>query len=314
MSRSKSVFVHPNALVESDDIGEGTRVWAFAHVLAGAQIGRDANICDHVFVEGGVTLGNRVTVKSGVQLWDGLHAEDDVFIGPNASFTNDNFPRSKQRPERFEQTILRRNSSIGAGATVLGGTTVGIHAMVGAGAVVTRDVPPFAIAVGNPARITGYAATAAGDDITPSEPVGHVDAGEVGVGGVRVIELPQVRDLRGLLSFGEVETHLPFAPKRVFCISQVPSIEVRGAHAHRTLEQLLVCLSGRCSVVVDDGRSRAEVVLDSPGRALYLPPLVWGIQYKYSADAVLMVLASEKYNPDDYIRNYDEFQALVGGS
>src|SRR6187431_1820384 len=138
-------FVHPQALCESASIGAHTRVWAFAHVLPGARIGADCNICDHVFIENDVVLGDRVTVKCGVQLWDGLRAGDDVFIGPNATFTNDQFPRSKQRPSEFLRTVVSRKASIGANATILPGVTIGQNAMVGAGAVVTRDVPANAI-------------------------------------------------------------------------------------------------------------------------------------------------------------------------
>ncbi len=118
-----------------------TRVWAFAHILPGATIGRDCNICDHVFIENDVLVGDRVTVKCGVQLWDGVTIEDDVFIGPNATFTNDPFPRSRQRPAAFTTTLVRRGASIGANATLIPGITVGANAMIGAGAVVTHDVP-----------------------------------------------------------------------------------------------------------------------------------------------------------------------------
>lgn len=145
-------FKHSHALVESDRIGRNTRIWAFVHVLPGAVIGADCNICDHVFIENDVVLGDRVTVKCGVQLWDGLRVEDDVFIGPNATFTNDAFPRSRQQFQ-LQQTIVRRGASIGANATILPGITIGAGAMVGAGAVVTRDVPAHALVVGNPARV-----------------------------------------------------------------------------------------------------------------------------------------------------------------
>jgi acetyltransferase-like isoleucine patch superfamily enzyme len=145
-------FIHDRALVESDEIGVGTRIWAFSHVMAGAVIGADCNLCDHTYVEGDVVIGDRVTVKSGVYLWDGLRVEDDVFIGPQATFTNDPFPRSKQ-PFHAPVTTIRRGASIGAGAVILPGVTVGERAMVGAGAVVTKDVPPETIVVGNPARV-----------------------------------------------------------------------------------------------------------------------------------------------------------------
>jgi UDP-2-acetamido-3-amino-2,3-dideoxy-glucuronate N-acetyltransferase len=155
-------FVHPNGLCESDRIGSGTRIWAFAHVLPGATIGAECNLCDGVFVEGDASVGDRVTVKSGVQLWDGVVLEDDVFVGPNATFTNDRFPRSRQWHDEVPTTTVRRGASIGANATILSGLEIGAGAMVGAGAVVISSVPAGAIVVGNPARITGYADDAAG--------------------------------------------------------------------------------------------------------------------------------------------------------
>ena len=145
-------IVHPNALVETTHIGEKTRIWAFCHVLPGARIGSDVNLCDHTFIESDVIIGDRVTVKCGVQLWDGLRVEDDVFIGPNATFTNDPFPRSKQYPEEFMKTILRKGASIGANATILPGVVIGEYAMVGAGAVVTKDVPPYTVVAGRQAQ------------------------------------------------------------------------------------------------------------------------------------------------------------------
>jgi UDP-2-acetamido-3-amino-2,3-dideoxy-glucuronate N-acetyltransferase len=154
---SESVFIHERGLVEPGaKLGPGTRVWAFAHVLGGAVIGRDCNLCDQTFVENDVVIGDRVTIKCGVQIWDGVRLEDDVFVGPNATFTNDLFPRSKQFPEKFTPTVVRKGASIGANATILAGLTIGEHAMVGAGAVVTKDVPPYAIVVGNPAKVRGY--------------------------------------------------------------------------------------------------------------------------------------------------------------
>jgi acetyltransferase-like isoleucine patch superfamily enzyme len=153
MSRmAQPPFVHDRALVESDSIGSGTRIWAFAHVMAGAVIGADCNVCDHTYIEGGVVIGDRVTLKSGVFLWDGVYVEDDVFIGPQATFTNDAMPRSRQ-PFTLGRTTIRAGASIGAGAVILPGLTIGERAMVGAGAVVTKDVPPDVVVVGNPARV-----------------------------------------------------------------------------------------------------------------------------------------------------------------
>lgn len=148
-------FVHSHALSESKQIGDRTRIWAFVHILPGAIIGSDCNICDHVFVENDVTIGDRVTIKCGVQIWDGVRLEDDVMVGPNATFTNDLFPRSKQ-PFELRTTVVRAGASIGANATILCGITIGRGAMIGAGAVVTKDVPDRAVVVGNPARIVRY--------------------------------------------------------------------------------------------------------------------------------------------------------------
>lgn len=145
--------IHPLSDVQTTQIGPGTRIWQFVVILAGARIGARCNICAQCFVENDVIIGDDVTVKCGVQLWDGLRVGDRVFIGPNATFTNDLFPRSRQRPDRFEPTILEPGASVGANATILAGLTIGADAMVGAGAVVTRDVPPGAVVAGNPARI-----------------------------------------------------------------------------------------------------------------------------------------------------------------
>lgn len=148
--------LHLLADVQSTQIGPNTRIWQFVVILPNAQIGADCNICSHVLIENDVIIGDRVTVKSGVQIWDGLRIEDDVFIGPNVTFTNDSFPRSKQYPVAFAVTTVKAGASIGGGATILPGLTIGQHAMVGAGAVVTRSVPDHAVVVGNPARIVRY--------------------------------------------------------------------------------------------------------------------------------------------------------------
>lgn len=153
-----SVFVHPTALCETDLVGPGTRIWAFAHVMAGAVVGRDCNICDHVFVEGGARIGDRVTVKNNALVWDKVTIEDEVFVGPNVVFTNDLVPRIafKHVPEQFLPTMVRKGATLGANSTVLCGITIGEHAFVGAAAVVVADVPPYVLVLGNPARPAGF--------------------------------------------------------------------------------------------------------------------------------------------------------------
>lgn len=298
-----SPFVHPQGICESETVGDLTRIWAFAHVLPGARIGVDCNICDHVLVENDVVVGDRVTVKSGVQLWDGVRLGDDVFVGPNVTFANDRFPRSKQYPEEFLQTVVADGASLGAGAVILPGVRVGRNAMVGAGAVVTKDVPANAVVVGNPARITGYAGAEKAPAVAAADAVGEREL----TGGARLIPLRVASDLRGSLAAIELGKDLPFEPARFFAVFDVPSKDVRGEHAHRACEQVLVCLRGSVACIVDDGTQRTEVVLDQPGVGLYMPAMTWGTQYRYTEDAVLGVFASLPYDSDDYIRTYEEF-------
>lgn len=147
------IYIHPLADVQSMNIGSGTKIWQFVVVLSGARIGERCNINAHCFIENDVIIGDDVTVKCGVYLWDGVRVGNNVFIGPNATFTNDNFPRSKQYPESFSRTFIDDGASIGANAVILPGIRIGAGAMVGAGAVVTKDVPEGAVVIGNPAKI-----------------------------------------------------------------------------------------------------------------------------------------------------------------
>lgn len=298
MKLSDTVFIHSNALCESNFIGERTRIWAFAHILPNAHIGTDCNICDHVFIENDVVIGDRVTVKCGVQIWDGITIEDDVFIGPNVAFTNDLFPRSKIYPSVFLKTRVEKGASIGANATILPGITIGENAMIGAGAVVTRSVPAGTIVVGNPAK-----------------PVGQVNKKQSNTSlasreTASLYPIKQVSDTRGTLLVGEFERQIPFLSRRYFIICDVPANEIRGKHAHHKCHQFLIAIRGSVSVKVDNALSQDEFLLDTNTEGLYIPPMVWGVQHNYTSDAILLVFASDYYDPADYIHDYDEFLSL----
>ena len=308
--------IHETADVQSRSIGERTRIWQYVVILPDAKIGKDVNICSHCLIEDDVVIGDRVTIKSGVYIWKGIRIGDDVFVGPNVTFTNDKFPRSKVYPETFLKTRVENGASIGGGAVILPGVTIGIGAMVGAGAVVTKSVPPYAIVVGSPARITGYVENATSSKFTENDVLlttltSETPSVRLGVGDVALYRLKLVRDMRGDLSIGEFPKDIPFEPKRFFLVFNVPSEKTRGEHAHRKCHQFLVCVKGSCAVVADDGQSRCEVPLKSPDMGIHLPPMTWGIQYKYSSDAVLLVFTSDYYDASDYIRSYSEFTKII---
>lgn len=220
-------------------------------------------------------------------------------------------------PARIQEDVR-----IGAGAIIADGVEIGIGAEVLPGAVVMASVPANAVAQGNPAQIVGYRSLAS-DGAVHAEKVetfslssrqdrrDMVDIRPLGVGGAALYLMPKVPDLRGNLTVGEIERDLPFIPKRYFAIFDVPTEKLRGEHAHFQCAQFLICLSGSCRALIDDGSTRKEVVLDRPDIGLYMPPMLWGTQYRYSRDAVLLVFASHSYDAGDYIRTYDAFKAAV---
>lgn len=308
---NKSFFLHDKALCESEDIGKNTRIDAFSYILPEASIGDDCNIGSGVLIENDVRIGNRVTLKSGVQIWNGITLEDDVFVGPNVSFTNDNFSRDIETSAKVLRTVVKKGVSLGANSTILPGITIGINAIIGAGAVVTKNIPPNAIVIGNPAKIIGYVNAPKAVIHTSEESSTTEQVVKTSVKGVTIHNLPVVTDIRGNLSVGEFSRTIPFDVKRYFIVYDVPTKETRGEHAHHECHQFLVAIKGIVHVVADDGINRQEFILDAPNKGIHLPPKTWGIQYQYSEDAVLLVFASEYYAADDYIRNYDEFMALV---
>jgi UDP-2-acetamido-3-amino-2,3-dideoxy-glucuronate N-acetyltransferase len=297
-------FIHPSSDVQTKTIGERSRIWQFCVVLPHAKIGADCNICANCFIENDVLIGDRVTVKCGVQLWDGITIEDDVFVGPNVTFTNDSFPRSGNHLKEYPKTTIQRGASIGANATILPGLTVGVGSMVGAGSVVTSNVPAGSVVTGNPARVVRY--------VLPDEFVAkptnsiHVEKQST-IEGVRWIKLTSATDMRGELIVAQWNKHLHFQPKRVFFVCNVPSTRVRGEHAHKVCEQVVVAIAGSIHVVLDDAKTREEFVLEDNSKALLIPAGIWATQYKYSQDSVLAVFASHDYDEADYLRDYEAF-------
>ena len=307
-------FVHPQGLCESVTVGDGTRVWAFAHVLPGARIGADCNICDHVFVENDVVIGDRVTVKCGVQLWDGLRVADDVFIGPNVTLLQRQVSEEQgvcvarpaadaHRPRRVDRRRRRDPARPADRRARDGRRGIGRHPRrAGAGDRVGQPGADRRLRRRDPAGPGGASVVRRRRRSKRSA---------TSVGRVTLHRFRRVDDLRGTLSAGEFPTQVPFVPQRYFMVFDVPSKEVRGEHAHRKCHQFLVCARGSLTVVVDDGTTSEEIVLDAPHLGLYLPPMIWAVQYKYSEDALLLVFASDPYDPADYIRDYEEFRALI---
>ncbi|WP_181701983.1 WxcM-like domain-containing protein [Chthonobacter albigriseus] len=310
-------MIHQKAECLTPNIGAGTYVWQFSIVREGAILGEDCNVCSHCLISDSVVIGDRVTIKNGVAIPAGVMIGNDAFIGPNVTFAN---PLPADGVEHIfglstaTRTVIGTGASIGGGAVVQKGVTIGDNALVGAGAVVTLSVPPNAIVVGNPARIVGYAnqpepTKSAVESCPNGIPLG---ATPTEVSGVVLYRLPIVKDLRGDLTVGEFEKTLPFRPMRYFMVVDVPSRETRGEHAHRECTEFLICVTGSCTVVADDGRNRQSFQLDSFDRGLLLPPGVWRTHFNYSPDAILLVFASHHYDPSDYIRDYDQFRAEVG--
>jgi carbonic anhydrase/acetyltransferase-like protein (isoleucine patch superfamily) len=264
-----------------------------------------------VFIENDVLLGDRVTIKSGVQLWDGITIEDDVFIGPNVTFTNDKFPRSRKWQDTVLKTNIQKGASIGANSTILPNITIGEGSMIGAGSVVTRSIPPYAIAYGNPARIHGYTDSGQTQNIESDESRYEVDQDFTLPGRAKVLKLKESKDARGsllALDFNEFDL---FEIRRVFFITNVPSNQLRGEHAHYVCSQFLFMLSGSVNVLLDDGKKRTEIRLAAHSGGLYIPPLIWSTEFQFSKNAVLAVLASHSFEEKDYIRDYQAFKSIT---
>ena len=268
----------------------------------------ETSIDDLARIDPRAVVGPDCVVRSGAHLCAGVTLERGVYVGANVAFA--------EAPDGMDTgpTRVKADAWIGPNATIVAGLTIGARAVVRPGAVVTRSVPPSAIVEGNPAAIVGYVGAkdhVATTTLASAAPAKRPAVQSTPVRGVTLHHFPLIPDLRGNLTVGEFDRQVPFKPLRYFMVFGVPNREIRGEHAHHRCEQFLICVRGSCSVVADDGENKVEIVLDGPDQGLYLPPLTWGVQYKYSADAMLLVFASHYYDAADYIREYDEFQSVV---
>lgn len=284
-------------------------VMSHSHVSTAPALGVHATaiIAPNAEIAPTASVGAGSRVDAQARIAPGTRIGKEVRVGERALFVD---------PDGAPPTEVLDHASIGSGAIVYPGLTIGGGALVQAGAVVTRSVPPTAIVSGNPAEIVGYVGAhepAAAARAMPARASGVV---QTAVSGVSVHQFPVITDLRGALTvgeFGQLERQIPFVPQRYFMVYGVPNREIRGEHAHHACHQFLICVNGSCAVVADDGHHRVEVLLEGPSQGIYLPPMTWGIQYKYSSDAVLLVFASHHYDAADYIRNYDQFLTLARG-
>lgn len=288
------------------NIGNTTVVSPYVLFAEKTTIGDKCYVGPHCVFEKNVKIANEVSIGSGVHFCSDIRVNDSVSIGSNVSFTKG----VSIKEDEHTLTIVEVGAVIGDGAIIYNGVSIGQYAFVSPGALISRSVPPYAIVEGNPARIVGYV-NAANTPNSESTLQHHDGPYKSIVNSVSLYSFPLISDIRGSLTVGEFERSIPFTVKRYFMVFDVPSAETRGEHAHHQCHQFLICVKGSISVVADDGRNREEFVLNRPELGLYLPPMTWGIQYKYSSDAVLLVFASEHYDSKDYIRDYDDFLALT---
>lgn len=265
-----------------------------------------------------LVVGAGAVIPEDFAYGDGCSVGQHAFIGPGCTFRDGVKIEDRATvvapvhdPDHARPGLtVQSGVSIGAGAVVCGAEVIGRGARIEPGAVVTTDVPPNAVVAGNPAYVTGYVSPLAGGGRGRPVEMMHApsETGTVALpSGASVTRFPEVADLRGKLTFAEMDGQLPFNADRFFLVYGVPSQELRGEHAHRRCHQLIIAVAGAVSVLTDNGSEREEVRLNEPNVGVHIPPMVWGVQFRHTTDAVLMVLASDRYDNDDYIRDYDEF-------
>ena len=265
-----------------------------------ARLGTGVRVGALAIVGAEVRLGDGAVVDPGARLLGPVSVGEGAHIGAGATLA----------AEPGRAIAIGAGARVGAGSTIDAGVTVGSGARVEPGAVVLRAIPSNAIARGNPASVVGFVEAPGAFAGTSKGLPAKIEP--AGVGEVTIHHFPVVIDARGKLSVGEFERDLPFRPMRYFIVYDVPSLETRGEHAHRECHEFLVCVRGRCAVVVDDGTTRREIALERPDMGVNLPAMTWRLQYKFSADAILLVFASHYYDAGDYIRDYAQYRSLVG--
>jgi acetyltransferase-like isoleucine patch superfamily enzyme/dTDP-4-dehydrorhamnose 3,5-epimerase-like enzyme len=275
------------------------------------RLSKGVTIGPNCHIHGDVCIGENSHIIGGAILSGNLLIGANSVIEPHVALTN--LTRAGSVVEG--RSIWGDGVRLGAGSSIASGVTIGIGARLLAGSVVMRNIPPHAIVGGNPATILGYVQSSASPEVRILRKASLDTPGflKCSVAGVTLYHFPRISDVRGDLCVGEFPRNVPFQPARYFLVFDVPSAETRGEHAHRLCQQFLICASGSVSVVVDDGSCREEILLDRPNLGLYIPPMVWGSQYRYSRDAVLLVFASHNYDPGDYIRDYRTFLAEAAG-
>lgn len=246
----------------------------------------------------------KIKFPDGCVIPEGAIIEPEAIFGQRVTLTSSDI-------------VIRAHARLDAACVIGEGVTIGQGAWVRAGAVVLRSIPPNAIVEGNPAQVVGYVDRANRESrsdprLIDVQSFGNLDRPAripLEVGGSALYLMRRVIDARGSLTVGEVPTEVPFSPVRYFAVFGVPSVELRGEHAHKRCQQFLICLHGSCRVLLDDGNRRCEVTLDRPDMGVLMPEMIWGTQYRFSPDAVLLVFASRPYEADDYLRTYDDFLA-----
>lgn len=297
--------IDPTAACDAKRIGAHSRVLAFARLGPDVTVGEDCFVGDHAVLEGEVTLADDVQIEGGARIVGPVTVGRRAAVGVGAVLSG------TERTSGTADIVVGADAQIGANAAVLPGVSIGRSAVVRPGSIVTDSVPAHAIVAGNPARIVAYVESTdlavARERILTAAPEKTI---ETAVGGVTIHPVTHARDLRGSLAALEFRD-LPFVPLRAFVVFDVPSETVRGSHAHRVCAQFLVCLAGGVSCLVDDGTAREDLRLATADAGVYMPPMTWGTQWRYTHDAILLVLASHPYDPADYVRDYEEFLTLL---